>query len=127
MGAAAAPHALPNEQKKKLIRRFRKDRSQVIRHVIQGAFVLLNAWLGVQLYIWVRYFERGGVGWQVSRPRRSGGLAAHRRPHELEVFLVDWPDSRGSSRRDVFIWRIFAHEPAAQESLLLLRCARSGP
>ena len=87
MGAAAAPHALPNEQKKKLIRRFRKDRSQVIRHVIQGAFVLLNAWLGVQLYIWVRYFERGGVGWQVSRPAGAEGWLPIAGLMSLKYFL----------------------------------------
>ena len=66
MGTAAVPQSRPD--KKKLIRRLYKDRSQNVRHVIQGAFVLLNAWLGVQFYLWVRYFERGGTGWQVSRP-----------------------------------------------------------
>src|SRR5579859_2114094 len=71
MGAAAVPQ--PRAEKKKLIRRFSKDRSQTVRHVIQGAFVLLNAWLGVQFYLWVRYFERGGVGWQVSRPAGAEG------------------------------------------------------
>jgi polyferredoxin len=71
MGATAVPQ--PRTEKKKLIRRFYKDRSQSVRHVIQGAFVLLNAWLGVQFYLWVRYFERGGTGWQVSRPAGAEG------------------------------------------------------
>jgi len=70
MATAAAPQT---STKKKLIRRFRADRSQRIRHGVQVAFVLLNAWLGVQFYLWVRYFERGGVGWQVPRPAGAEG------------------------------------------------------
>lgn len=54
--------------KKKLVRRVLQDRSQRIRHTVQWAFVVLNAWLGVQFYLWVRYFERGGQGLSVPRP-----------------------------------------------------------
>jgi polyferredoxin len=54
--------------KKKLARRTAPERSQQIRHVAQWAFVALNAWLGVQFYLWVRYFERGGHGLYVPRP-----------------------------------------------------------
>lgn len=54
--------------KKPLVRRTRPDRAQLIRHTVQGAFVLLNGWLGVQFYLWVRYYENGGVGLEVSRP-----------------------------------------------------------
>ncbi|KAA6462945.1 4Fe-4S binding protein [Acidobacteria bacterium AB60] len=73
MGAAAIPRASGNPEKKKLVRRFAKDRSQKIRHLIQGAFLLLNAWLGVQFYLWVRYFEGGPAAWQVSRPAGAEG------------------------------------------------------
>src|SRR5579863_7224021 len=72
MAAASALHA-SNHDKKKLIRRFRPDRAQHIRHGVQGVFVLLNAWLGIQFYFWVRYFERGGVGWAVPRPAGAEG------------------------------------------------------
>ena len=54
--------------KKKLVRRVLQDRSQRIRQLVQLAFVVLNAWLGVQFYLWVRYFERGGKGLYVPRP-----------------------------------------------------------
>jgi polyferredoxin len=54
--------------KKKLLRRSAHDRSQRIRHIVQGIFVLLNAWLGAQFYLWVRFFERGGQGLAISRP-----------------------------------------------------------
>ncbi len=55
-------------EKKKLIRRTMKDRSQQIRHVVQWLFIALNGWLAIQFYFWVRYFERGGSGFYVSRP-----------------------------------------------------------
>lgn len=61
--ATTIPHA-----NKKLIRRLGADRSQRVRHVVQGAFVVLNAWLGLEFYLWVRYFERGGAGLYVERP-----------------------------------------------------------
>jgi polyferredoxin len=54
--------------KKKLIRRLVKDRSQQIRLGVQLAFVALNAWLCVQFYFWVRYFETGGATRWVERP-----------------------------------------------------------
>ncbi|MGA7244346.1 MAG: 4Fe-4S binding protein [Terracidiphilus sp.] len=54
--------------KKPPIRRFAPDRSQRTRHIVQGLFLLLNGWLGLQFYLWTRYFERGGTGLSVSRP-----------------------------------------------------------
>jgi polyferredoxin len=35
---------------------------------VQWSFVALNGWLGMQFFLWVRYFERGGVGLYVPRP-----------------------------------------------------------
>ena len=71
MATAVAPH-IPNE-KKKLVRRLRPDRSQRTRHIVQGAFVVLNAWLGIQFYLWVRFYERGAIGLYVSRPAGTEG------------------------------------------------------
>jgi polyferredoxin len=71
MATAAAPHI--SKEKKKLVRRFRPDHSQRVRHVIQGLFLVLNAWLGIQFYLWVRYYERGGAGLYVSRPAGAEG------------------------------------------------------
>lgn len=58
----------PVAGKKPFIRRTTADRSQRIRHGVQGVFLLLNAWIGLQFYLWVRYFERGGEGLYVPRP-----------------------------------------------------------
>ena len=53
---------------KKLKRRFVADRSQRIRHCMQGLFVGLNGWIGIEFFLWVRYFERGGSTLYVPRP-----------------------------------------------------------
>lgn len=58
----------PGPGRKKIIRRSAPDRSQRIRHIAQWVFVALNAWIGVQFYLWVRWYERGGAGLRVSRP-----------------------------------------------------------
>ena len=44
------------------------EHTRLIRRGAQTAFLLLNIWLGVQFYIWVRYFETGGQSMYVSRP-----------------------------------------------------------
>jgi polyferredoxin len=62
----APPLQFPS--KKPLIRRFRRDTSQRTRHIVQGLFLLLSGWLGIQFYLWARYYERGGIGLNVSRP-----------------------------------------------------------
>ncbi len=54
--------------KKKVVRRAAPDRSQRTRRVVQWAFAVLNGWIGLQFFLWVRWFERGGRGLEVSRP-----------------------------------------------------------
>jgi polyferredoxin len=39
-----------------------------IRRSVQAAFLLLNVWIGVQFYFWVRHFETGGQSVYVARP-----------------------------------------------------------
>jgi len=68
--ATIAPH---NKERKRLIRRATLDNSQRLRHIVQSVFVLLNAWLGIQFYLWVLFFERGGVGLEVPRPAGAEG------------------------------------------------------
>ncbi len=70
MATAVAPH-IP--EKKKLHRRAAPDRSQTTRHWVQGAFIVLNAFIGIQFYLWVLYYERGGTGLYVSRPAGAEG------------------------------------------------------
>jgi polyferredoxin len=54
--------------KKARMRRAMPDRSQRVRHIVQLAFVALNGWLGLQFFVWVRYFEQGGAGLYLPRP-----------------------------------------------------------
>lgn len=57
----------------KLIRRNFPDRSQWFRHGVQGAFVLLNLWLGIQFCLWTRYYETAGRTVYVNRPAGVDG------------------------------------------------------
>jgi polyferredoxin len=59
---------VPTRPKRKLVRRSAPDQSQRIRRIVQGLFVALNAWIGLQFFLWVRGFERGGQTVSVSRP-----------------------------------------------------------
>jgi len=62
--ATLAPRT--DKAKKKLIRRTGRDYSQMVRRSFQGAFLLLNVWIGAIFYFWVRQFEPGGrpTSWQ---------------------------------------------------------------
>jgi len=60
--------AKPVKVKKRLIRRMDVDRSQLYRRSFQGAFLLLNLWLGTKFYFWVRQFEAGTVDANLRRP-----------------------------------------------------------
>lgn len=53
---------------KKPYTRRRGDRSQQVRLGVQLAFVAITAVVGVQFYLWVRYFENNGETLKVSRP-----------------------------------------------------------
>ncbi|HUM04583.1 MAG TPA: 4Fe-4S binding protein [Terriglobales bacterium] len=66
-----AIHVRPPEKaktKKKLIRRTDRDISQILRRSFQGAFLLLNIWIGAEFYYWVRQFEPGGAATSLHRP-----------------------------------------------------------
>ena len=54
--------------RKKLIRRQAVDRSQLLRRIFQWAFLLLNVWIGVEFYLFVRFYESGGQTVFVPRP-----------------------------------------------------------
>ncbi len=54
--------------RKKLVRREGKDFSQRIRLAVQSVLLALNAWIGLQFYLWVRWAETGGQSIPVSRP-----------------------------------------------------------
>lgn len=44
------------------------EQTALIRRGVQAAFLLLNLWIGVQFYYWVRFFETAGATPYVSRP-----------------------------------------------------------
>lgn len=56
-----------SSSRKPFVRR-RGDRSQILRRGFQAGFLLLNLWIGTEFYLFVRYWEAGGVGVRVSRP-----------------------------------------------------------
>ena len=56
-------------RRKRLIRRrIAPDHSQAIRRSFQGAFLLLNVWVGAAFYLWVRGFETGLHDRTTTRP-----------------------------------------------------------
>ncbi len=57
--------------KKPHVRRTAPDRSQRVRLIVQGLFILLNVFLCVQFYFFVRFFELSGTG---SHPARPAGV-----------------------------------------------------
>jgi polyferredoxin len=59
--------------KNKQLRRTAPDRSQQTRLIVQGLFILLNAFLGAQFYLFVRHFETSAIGAHVSRPAGVDG------------------------------------------------------
>jgi len=73
MAAPPLIHTPGPEPKKKLIRRITPDGFQRTRHIVQYVFVALNAWIGLQFYLWVRFYERGGAGFAVPRPAGAEG------------------------------------------------------
>lgn len=78
----------PTRPKKKLIRRTDREYSQRLRRGYQFAFLLMNAWLGGQFYLWVRHFETGGQSAFVSRPPGVEGWLPIAGMMNLKYFLI---------------------------------------
>jgi polyferredoxin len=53
---------------KKAYTRRRGDTSQQVRLASQMVFASITIWVGIQFYLWVRFFESGGASMRVSRP-----------------------------------------------------------
>jgi polyferredoxin len=53
---------------RKAFRRRRGDNSQRVRTWVQFGFGSVALLVGVQFYLWVRYYETAGASWKVSRP-----------------------------------------------------------
>ena len=50
------------------MKRAPRDRSQALRRAFQLAFLALNVWIGVEFWLFVRYYETGGHSTWATRP-----------------------------------------------------------
>jgi polyferredoxin len=67
----ATTSTIPAPPRRKLGKRASLEHSQTFRRAFQLSFLLLNIWIGVQFYLFVRYYETGGQsGW----PNRPAGV-----------------------------------------------------
>ena len=73
--------------KKPFIRRHVLDHSQRVRHTVQIAFLALNAWLGLEFYLWVRYYETNGHSFYIDRPAGVEGWLPIAGLMNLKYFL----------------------------------------
>lgn len=87
MSTALATPQAPGKEKKKF-RRAARSNSQRVRLLAQAAFAALNVWLGVQFYLWVRFYERGGSGLYVPRPTGAEGWLPIAGLINLKVLLI---------------------------------------
>src|ERR1039458_9313833 len=94
MAPVVAPPLAPI--RKKLVRRTAPDRSQTLRGTLQLAFFALNAWVGIEFYLFVRYYETGGRSVWAGRPPGVEGWLPIASLMNLKVLLA-------SGLRDVSI------------------------
>src|SRR4051812_30505291 len=87
MATVAAPTPRP-PIRKRLLRRAGVDRSQMLRRAVQLAFFALNTWIGVQFYLFVRYYETGGQTTWASRPAGVEGWLPIASLMNLKVLLL---------------------------------------
>ena len=73
--------------KKPFIRRHVLDHSQRVRHTVQIAFLALNAWLGLEFYLWVRYYKTNGHSFYIDRPAGVEGWLPIAGLMNLKYFL----------------------------------------
>ena len=81
--APAAPKA-----RKRLGKRRGPDNSQRLRRTVQSLFLLLNVWIGVEFYLFVRYYETGGATWKAVRPAGVEGWLPIASLMNLKVLLL---------------------------------------
>jgi polyferredoxin len=74
--------------KRKLIHKAPRDYSQRLRRAVQLTFLALNVWIGVQFYIFVRFYESGGRTMWASRPPGVEGWLPIAALMNLKVFVL---------------------------------------
>src|SRR5258708_313391 len=72
----------------RLVRRVGVDRSQALRRTVQLAFFALNAWIAVEFYLFVRYYETGGKSMWAGRPAGVEGWLPIASLMNLKVLLL---------------------------------------
>jgi polyferredoxin len=85
-GSAAAPR----QRSKIRFTRREPDHAQAVRRTVQVAFLLLNVWIGVQFYLFVRYVETGGQVARVARPPGVEGWLPIAALMNLKYWLLTW-------------------------------------
>jgi polyferredoxin len=85
MATLAAP---PKTPRRKLVRRASPDRSQALRHAVQAVFLAINVWIGVEFYLFVRYYETGGQSLRATRPPGVEGWLPIASLMNLKVLLL---------------------------------------
>jgi len=80
--------AAPVKIRKKLVKRSAKDRSQALRRAFQLAFLAMNIWIGVEFYLFVRYYETGGRSVYAVRPPGVEGWLPIASLMNLKVLLM---------------------------------------
>lgn len=85
MPALAAPS---QTTRKKLVKRAPQDRSQALRRTFQFVFLLLNVWIGIEFYLFVRYYETGGQSAFAARPAGVEGWLPIAALMNLKVLLL---------------------------------------
>ena len=86
MAPIVAPPPAPI--RKKLVRRAQPDRSQALRRAVQLIFFALNAWIGIEFYLFVRYYETGGRSLWAGRPPGVEGWLPIASMMNLKVLLL---------------------------------------
>jgi len=83
----------PVKTKKKLLKRALPENSQTVRRAVQLVFLALNAWIGAQFFLFVRYYETGGRSLRVERPAGVEGWLPIAALMNLKVLVVagSWP------------------------------------
>ena len=99
MAPIVAPPPAP--VRKKLVRRAQPDRSQALRRAMQLAFFALNVWIGIEFYLFVRYYETGGRSLWAGRPPGVEGWLPIASMMNLKVLLLSGQMPAPAPGRDV--------------------------
>ncbi len=88
MSSSVAPPPKISCRPKRLLKRALRDYSQRLRRAFQLVFLVLNVWIAVEFYWFVRYYETGGRALQASRPPGVEGWLPIASLMNWKVFLA---------------------------------------